>query len=126
VQQLPANWQTVAFDQISVDRFLSEIDLFLHFVHDDYIEEFGRNVMEAMAAGVPTLLPQAFRETFGDAAVYCEPKEVAVTARQLWSDPAAYRAQVERGYDHVLRTSDQSMVVERLSNLVRRRTSAAA
>jgi glycosyltransferase involved in cell wall biosynthesis len=82
--------------------------------------------MEAMAAGVPTLLPQAFRETFGDAAVYCEPKEVAVTARQLWSDPAAYRAQVERGYDHVLRTSDQSMVVERLSNLVRRRTSAAA
>ena len=67
LKRLPSNWTSLEFDATPVDRFLSELDFFLHFPHEDYIEEFGRNVMEAMAQGVPAILPPAFAETFGDA-----------------------------------------------------------
>ena len=126
LRRLPDNWQTIDFDRVAVSRFLSEIDFFLHFVNDDYIEEFGRNVMEAMAHGIPAVLPHPFRETFGDGAVYCAPEEVADVVRRLWSDPATYRAQAARGRKYILRTSDQRVVERRLADFVQRKMTAAA
>ncbi|MFV0244966.1 MAG: FkbM family methyltransferase [Qingshengfaniella sp.] len=123
---IPSNWRSFEFDQIPVSDFLSELDFFLHFVHDDYIEEFGRNIMEAMAQGIPVILPAVFSETFGDAATYCTPAEVEATIRKLWADPDAYRAQVARGYAFVERTSGQAAVAERLGTLIQRRIPAEA
>jgi glycosyltransferase involved in cell wall biosynthesis len=115
---LPTNWKTIAFDKISVSQFLSEIDVFLHFVHGDYIEEFGRNVMEAMAQGVPAILPHSLKGTFADAATYCTPDEVQAVVERLVADSDSYAAQSERGYQFVLATSDQPIVIERLRHFV--------
>lgn len=121
---LPTNWKAIAFDETSVAKFLAGLDFFVHFVDDDYIEEFGRGTMEAMADGIPALLPPVFRETFGDAAVYCEPEDVARKVRELWADPDAYREQTVKGYNYVRTTADQRAVMSRLSNYVQRRTTS--
>ena len=117
---LPANWKTVAFDEVPVTEFLDGLDAFVHFPSDDYIEEFGRNVMEAMAAGLPVLLPEVFRETFGAAALYCAPGEVAETLRRLRADPEAWTAQADAGYAWVRANCAQVAVMKRLGGLVDR------
>lgn len=113
--EFPSNWRETKFDETSVSEFLGGVDIFLHFIHDEYIEEFGRNIVEAMARGIPTILPPQFEETFGDAALYCANADVESTIRQLWSDPLAYRAMARRGYEFAMRSSDQRNVVSRLA-----------
>ena len=120
--QLPANWTTVDFDETPVAGFIASLDFFVHFIDEDYIEEFGRGTMEAMAAGVPALLPPVFREIFGEAAVYCEPEEVTDIVHKLWSDPDAYRDLLDRGYNYVRTNCDQQAVMNRLQQFVQRRT----
>ena len=93
----PRNWQVHAFDTLDVADFLDGLDLFVNFMNPDYIEEFGRNTMEAMARGVVAVVDPAQREIFGEAALYCAPEEVAGLARQLVADPDAYRAQAQKG-----------------------------
>ncbi len=118
---LPANWTTVAFDAVPVGDFLAGLDAFVHYPSDDYIEEFGRNVMEAMAAGLPVLLPEVFRETFGDAALYCPPAEVAPTLRRLRADPDAWGAQAALGYAWVRSHCAEQPVIDRLGGFVKQK-----
>jgi hypothetical protein len=120
--KLPSNFRDIPFDAEPVDAFLDGLDVFVHYVSDDYIEEFGRNVMEAMAAGVPAILPPVFRETFGEAALYATPSGVARTIDRLRADPGLHRAQVAAGYAWVLAHSDRRAIMNRLGGFVQRRT----
>jgi FkbM family methyltransferase len=96
----PNNWEILEFDAIDVRSFLKELDFFIHYTHDDYIEEFGRAVMEAMAVGIPVILPPKFKETFGDAALYAEPDEVADVIKTYWNSEELYmeRTRIGRGF----------------------------
>jgi glycosyltransferase involved in cell wall biosynthesis len=60
------------------------------------VEAFGRNILEAMASGLPAILPPHFRPLFGDAAVYAEPVEVPSVLRRLYADRVAYEEIVAR------------------------------
>ncbi len=113
-ERIPDNWRVHAFDAIGVDAFLESIDVFVHFPHEDYIEEFGRNVMEAMAAGVPCILPECFRENFGDAAIYCRACEVESVVDSLSADSGYYADRSRRGLEFVRRVSAPGCVEERL------------
>ncbi len=93
----PKNWVVYPFDAMPVEDFLAGIDIFLHFHHSTYIEEFGRNIAEAMAKGIPCVLPPEYAETFGDAAVYAEPGRVPDAVRTLWSDLDEYARYSARG-----------------------------
>lgn len=93
----PANWKAEPFGAREVKEFLSDLDFFLHYPHEDYIEEFGRAPMEAMAVGVPVILPPVFRATFGDAALYAEPGEVWSVIQRLWADEKAWMERIEAG-----------------------------
>ena len=114
----PQNWKEFEFDSLSVSEFLTGLDFFLHFTHSDYIEEFGRNIMEAMAHGIPVIVPIRFREVFGDAAVYSEPESVAKTVRRIWQDPAEYSDLVRRGLAYVRQNADGRVVETRLLKAV--------
>lgn len=115
----PANWTELPFDSMAVGDFLDELDFFVHFTHSAYVEEFGRNVMEAMAAGKPVVVPPRFREVFGDAASYAEPEQVEDVIRALWDAESARTAQVEKGLRFVAERAGGERVERRLEAAVR-------
>lgn len=110
----PENWEDLAFDSMIVSDFLNDLDFFLHFTHSGYIEEFGRNIMEAMAAGVPAILPPRFREVFGEAACYTDPGGVEDLVHTLWGDESAYLGQVNKGLSFVRELAGDERVEHRL------------
>lgn len=67
----PENWVVHQFGDIDAAEFLKTIDIFVYFHHPDWIEAFGRVIVEAMASGLPTVLPHHFEPLFEDAALYC-------------------------------------------------------
>lgn len=118
VSDWPDNWHDLAFDSISVSTFLKELDFFLHFTHSEYIEEFGRNIMESMADGIPVIVPSRFKEVFGGAAAYADPIDVQPLITELWSNKSAYHEQAARGVEYVKRWASGTNVERRLEQAV--------
>jgi glycosyltransferase involved in cell wall biosynthesis len=112
--EIPSNWTVLPFDSVDVRSFLGELDFFLQYTHEHLIEAFARGPLEAMATGVPVILPPSGREVYRHAAVYAEPAEVLNTIQTLWADRSAYDAQVERGFTHVERTCSYARFGERV------------
>ena len=113
----PLNWTIHEFGAMDVRSFLSDLDFFIHYPHEDYIEEFGRSVIEAMAVGCPAILPPRFKLTFGSAAIYAEPTEVWECIRALWQDENAYLSRARAGRDFALANSDWKHLAGRLERL---------
>jgi len=111
----PRNWKVHDFGALESRPFLQELDFFVHYPHERYIEEFGRAVIEAMAVGVPAILPPVFRQTFGDAALYAEPADVWGVIEALWQDESAWLERAHKGREFVLATSDWRRFAERLA-----------
>jgi SAM-dependent methyltransferase len=101
IGQIPKNWRLFVFNEIAPKEFLQSIDFFVYFHHPLTIEAFGRAPAEAAAAGCVLILPPYLRDTFGDGAIYCEPRDVATVVRKYRSDSEAYRLQSKRGHDVV-------------------------
>ncbi|GAA0310392.1 hypothetical protein [Rhodovulum strictum] len=96
VGPLPANWQVLPFGAVPVWHFLAGLDFYAHFHGSDWIEAFGRAILEAMGAGLVCLLPPDFEPLFAEGAVYCQPDEVADRVRALHGHPADYARQSEQ------------------------------
>jgi len=88
----PAAWTCYGFDETDVASFLYQLDFWIYFPPPSQYEAFGRAILEALAAGCAVVLPHRFEPTFGDAALYCEPSEVAATVDGLYADPEAFLA----------------------------------
>lgn len=99
MRPLPANWLLFAFNEISVPDFLAGLDAFVYYHHSNWIEGFGRNVMEAMAAGLPCILPPSFAEQFGEGAIYARPEDVRRELDRL-RDPTFRDAAGRRARNH--------------------------
>lgn len=87
---VPRNWTLIDFGAQDVRSFLSELDVFVYLHHPRWIETFGRTVAEAIAAGVPCVLPPYFEQTFGPAALYSADHSAVDVARRLHADPEAW------------------------------------
>ncbi len=73
---IPPNWQVMAFNAVPPSEFLRSIDAFVYYHHTNWVEGFGRTTLEAIAARVPCILAPDFAETFGGAALYATPAQV--------------------------------------------------
>jgi len=98
---LPQNWTVHSFGSLDPRDFLASLDFFVYYTHSSWVESFGRVIIEAMAIGVPVIVPAPYRELFADAALYAEPAEVQGVMRSLASNPQAYRAHVLRARQFV-------------------------
>lgn len=114
----PDNWAVEEYAE-TTHSFLQELDFFVHFPHEQYIEEFGRAVLEAMGMGIPPILPPVFRETFGKAALYAEPEEVWPLIERLWADRAAWEAASERALAFVRDNAGYDVLPGRLERIRR-------
>lgn len=118
--RIPDNWKVYEFDSIDPRDYLAELDVFVFFPDKRRFEAFARTIPEAMAVGVPVIVPDSFKVTFGDAALYCEPSEVIGLVQKLMSDRARYRGLVERGRDYVERTYGYHVHRRRLEKILGR------
>ncbi|MEU6248323.1 glycosyltransferase [Glycomyces sp. NPDC047010] len=112
---LPENWVSHPFGSMHASEFLRGLDVYVYFTDESYVEAFGRSPLEAMAAGVPCLLPERFRPLFGDGAVYCRPDEVEAEVRRLAADPGYYRSRVEAGRRTVRERFSPQALLRRLA-----------
>ncbi|SDZ55570.1 Glycosyl transferases group 1 [Evansella caseinilytica] len=112
--RLPSNWHVKEFGELHPRDFLAELDVFVYYTHPDWVEAFGRVIFEAMAAGVPVIIPPSYMELFGEAAIYAEPHEVKEKIAQLMADDSFYTSQVERAFVYVEKHFGYTKHAERL------------
>lgn len=120
--EIPRNWNVLEFDSVPVKEFVADLDFFVHYTHTEYIEEFGRNIMEAMAAGRVVVLPMDYKFVFGDAAVYAEACDVDKVIKECWYNPTKYEGQALRGHQFVKDHSCLSPVMSRLEDYLDKRS----
>lgn len=100
---VPRTWEVLEFDAVDPKRFLDDLDVYAYFHHPSLVEAFGRNMLEALAMGVPVVTHHHFAPLFGDAIVTASPTAAPEAIRDLAGDPQWYGEQVERGR-HLART----------------------
>ena len=89
----PANWTFQPFGHGGIAAFLASLDAYAYYHGPSWIEAFGYNVLEALASGLPTVLPPSFAPLFAEAALYAEPGEAHALYDRLRGDPEARAAQ---------------------------------
>lgn len=98
---LPDNWVVHPFGEVEPRDFLRDLDVFVYYTHPDWVEAFGRVIFEAMATGVPVIIPSTYKALFGDAAIYAEPEEVQQTIEYLMQNEKVYDSYVKRAWTYV-------------------------
>lgn len=94
--RVPRSWEVLPFGAMSPQDFLAGLDFFVYYHDPRWVEAFGRTILEALASGVPAVLPPHFGALFGDAAIYAEPGEVRGIVERLRADRSAYEEHARR------------------------------
>lgn len=111
---LPDNWNVHPYDGITVPDLLNGADLYLNFNNEVYIEEFGRNVMEAMMYGLPVITEPVFARSFGDAVLVADEDGPQKHFEKLCSDKAFFEERVALGHAFVTEHCATESVSEKL------------
>jgi hypothetical protein len=116
--ELPEQWEVLPFGAVSAQEFLAGLDAFVYFHHPDLTEAFGRTILEAIAAGVPAVVPGHFEPLFGETCLYATPDTAVDTVRALVADPDARQRHVERASKLVRQRFGHDAHVARLAALI--------
>jgi hypothetical protein len=114
----PRSWLVYSPADVSLRNFLYQVDFYLQLPAEQAGTDAEPTVLAAMAAGCVVLLPYRFAPTFGEAAVYCAPDEVADTVRMLHGRRSALREQSDRGREYVRLRHGHELFAERVASLV--------
>lgn len=115
--RLPDNWTVLPFGSMRPRDFLHGLDIVVFFIAESGDEAFGRTPLEAMAAGLPCVLPRSFEPLYGEGALYCEPAEVEAVVRDLMDDPERYAEQSARAIAKVERDFSYEALLRRAADL---------
>ena len=111
---LPANWRFVSVGDASIRDLLAELDFCICYPHKEASTTLDPAPIEAMAVGVPAILPPRLRQVYGSAAIYAEPEAVPDAINSLWRSKSRYAAQVERGLSFVETNCSDERFAQRL------------
>lgn len=115
LQPVHPSWKLRPFGDIEVGKYLDGLDAFVYYHREDWVEAFGYTVLEAMARGVPCVLPETLRPCFGDAAAIAPPEHALDTALGLIENPGQI---IETGHDFVRERHSYEVVRDRLKAMI--------
>ncbi|MES0879175.1 glycosyltransferase [Roseibium sp. SCP14] len=84
-ETIPSNWLVLPFSKLPISGFLQDLDVYSYFHSDSLIEAFGYCVLEALACGLPCVIPRYLEEIYGEACFYAEPKQAPQVYDRLLS-----------------------------------------
>lgn len=113
-KNIPKNWKMFNHDEIHTKDFLNKIDFFVYFDNSNIVEAFGRSILEALASGTVTILPIKFKRVFGDAAIYCEPKDVKDKIMQLSLNRKLYNEVSAKSIEFVKEKFSQQAYIDKV------------
>ncbi len=116
--RVPTNWELRPFNGEPVETFLQGIDFFSYFHSAQWVEAFGRSIIEAMASGAVCLLPKDFEPLFKEGAIYCKPNEVADIVRRFQASPEDYVKQSRVGMAYVRENFSSDVTVDRVAQRI--------
>ena len=116
----PRSWLVYGAADVSLRSFLYQVDFYLHLPADDTPADPDPDVLAALAAGCVVVLPYRYAPAFGDAAIYCDAREVPETVGLLHGNRKALREQSARGPEFVRRHHGHELYAERVSRLATR------
>lgn len=117
---LPTNWKVYEFGELHPKDFLAQLDVFVYYTHPDWVEAFGRVIFEAMAVGVPVIIPPSYKTLFKEAAIYAEPAEVQTKIEELMANEQMYINQVNKAFDYIEKEFGYSKHASRLEGHILR------
>jgi hypothetical protein len=116
----PRSWLVYGPAEVSLRSFLYQVDFYLHLPESDTPADPDPDLLTALAAGCVLVLPYRYASTFGEAAVYSEPDEVAQTVGSLHRDRKALREQSARGPRFVHSHHGHDLYAARIARLATR------
>jgi glycosyltransferase involved in cell wall biosynthesis len=96
---LPPNWVSFSDEQLSRRTYLAQLDYFVYFHHPDARSLPRTAILEAMASGCVVVLPPHFQPSYGDAALYCQPREVLALVLDVYRSEKRYVTQQRAGIE---------------------------
>jgi glycosyltransferase involved in cell wall biosynthesis len=93
----PTRWSPQGAGEARIRSLLSRIEMLVVCPGDGPLDGHGRTILEAMASGVPCILPPAFADTYGEAARYAAPAALRSAIETLRQDQATRATLVARG-----------------------------
>lgn len=115
IGECPDNWDIKPFGLISPKEYLQELDVFVYFPNTNLSEAFGRTIVEAMFASVPCVLPERFKEVFGNLAFYSSPENVCDVIYRLSQDDGQRIQYLTEVKNIALSKYSSSIIPKRLS-----------
>ena len=116
LEPLPSNWECIPFGQVEPQAFLATLDVYVYFHSSAWIEAFGRNVLEALATGLPTIIPRSFEALFGQAAFYAEAEQVQATLARFRQDFDGLSIHCQQARSFVGDTFSSNLLAKRLAD----------
>ena len=114
--ELPASWTVVDPGAATVGEFLAGLDCYVH-LGADAVQPVRLEIIEALASGVPVVLPAALAADFGEAAAYVEADGLRAAIRGL-ERPSTRAMLAQRAGDVVARRFSPKAHIERLRALI--------
>jgi len=114
---MPSNWIVYRDDEVSIRSFMFQIDFYVYFPGSDTTDEIGNAVIDALAAGCVVILPEQFSQSFGNAAVYCQPAETQRIIQRFYGDRNLFLDQSRRAKQWARRYCDPVAYLRRIQEL---------
>ena len=112
----PSGWMLVDPSGTTVRDFLAGLDCCLHLCAEG-VQPVRLEIVEALASGLPVVLPASLRPVFGDAAVYLDGAGVRAAVGGL-ERPSTRAVLAERASEIVARRFSHAAHIERVRSLI--------
>jgi glycosyltransferase involved in cell wall biosynthesis len=119
IGNIPNNWTVLKFNEVNPKEYLADLDVFVYFTHEEWVESFGRVIIEAMAAGVPTILPAPYEQLFKNAALYSKPEEILPIVDELLTNADLYDRQVKTARAFVRKNFGPKKHIDRVTKIIK-------